>query len=79
MQHTVCKACRSGKLQKREVLHKVEREGLEVSIDGIPAFVCEKCGQIYFAPGIGDKITAAANQLFNLSEVKHAGEYIVAV
>jgi len=40
-ENAVCKACRSGKLRKREVIQKVEREGLEVSIDGIPALVCE--------------------------------------
>ncbi len=78
-ENTVCKACRNGKLHKREVIHKVEREGLEVSIDGIPALVCEKCRQVYFSPGIGDKITAVANKLFILSEEKHAGEYRVAV
>jgi YgiT-type zinc finger domain-containing protein len=78
-ENAVCKACRSGKLRKREVNHKVEREGLEVSIDGIPALVCEKCCQVYFPPGIGDKIAAVANRLFILSEVKHAGEYRVAV
>lgn len=78
-ENAICKACRSGKLYKREVLHKVEREGLEVSIDGIPALVCEECQQVYFAPGVGDKIIAAANQLFALSALKHAGEYKVAV
>jgi len=72
---TVCKACRSAKLRKREVFQKFEREGLEVKIDGIPALVCEKCCQVYFPPGIGDKILSAANQLFILSEIKHAGEY----
>ncbi len=76
---TICKACRQGKLYKREVSQKFEREGLEVRIDGIPALVCDKCGQVYFPPGIGDKITTAANHLFLLSEVKHTGEYIAAV
>ncbi|MBF0101395.1 MAG: YgiT-type zinc finger protein [Desulfobacterales bacterium] len=75
----ICKACRSGRLHKREIIQKFEREGLEVSIDGIPALVCEKCNQIYFSPGIGDKISVAANYLFMLSEIKHAGEYRAAV
>ena len=75
----ICKACRSGKLRKREVVQEFEREGLEVRIEGIPALVCEKCSQVYFAPGIGDKISAAANHLFMLSEAKHAGEYRAAV
>ena len=74
-EETICRDCRSGKLYKREVVQKFEREGLEVRIEGIPALVCEKCCQVYFAPGIGDKIAVAASHLFMLSEVKHAGEY----
>lgn len=74
-ENAVCKACRNGKLLKREVSQDFEHEGLEVKIEGIPALVCNTCGQIYFSPGIGDKISAAANQLFMLSEVKHAGKY----
>ena len=56
-ENAVCKACRSGKLCNREVTQKFEREGLEVSIEGIPALVCDKCSQVYFLPGIGDKIS----------------------
>lgn len=71
----ICKACRSGKLRNREVAQTYEREGLEVMIEGIPALVCDNCGQIYFPPGTGDKIAAAADGLFGLSELKHAGHY----
>ncbi len=78
-ENTVCKACRIGKLRKREVVQKFEREGLEVSIEGIPALICEECAQIYFPPGIADKITTAADHLFVLSEIKHAGAYRAAV
>ena len=74
-----CKACRIGKLHKSEVNQKFEREGLEVKIEGIPALVCENCDQIYFPPGIGDKISDAANHLFLLSEIKHAGAFKAAV
>ena len=74
-ENTVCKACRNGKLLKREVSQGFEQEGLEVKIEGLPALVCKNCGHVYFPPGIGDKIAAAANQLFMLSEIKHAGGY----
>jgi len=73
LKEKVCKACRVGKLRRHEVVQKFEREGLEVRIEGIPAMVCEKCSQAYFPPGMGDKISAAADHLFTLSEVKHAG------
>ena len=76
---TICKACRQGKLLKMEVSEKFEREGLEVVIEGIPAMVCNKCSQAYFLPGIADKISIAANNLFELSEIKHAGRYKAAV
>lgn len=75
----ICKVCRKGRLFKSEVTQKFEREGIEVSIDGIPALVCEKCSQVYFLPGTGDKIATAADQLFVLSELKHAGEYRAAI
>ncbi len=70
-----CKACRSGKLCKSEVSQKFEREGLEIEIDGIPAFVCEDWGQAYFLPGVGDKISVAANDLFKLVEVKRVSKF----
>ena len=72
---SICKACRKGKLHKQEVSQTFEREGLQITIDGIPALKCDKCGQIYFPPGVGDKIASAANELFRLSEYKHAGSY----
>ena len=78
-ENEVCKACRCGKLLKREVSQSFEHEGLEVRIEGIPTLVCEKCGQVYFPPGIGDKISAVANHLFMLSEIKHAGRFSATV
>jgi len=71
----VCKSCRKGILKSKEVAQTFEREGLEVRIEGIPALVCDQCGQIYYAPGIGDKIVEAADGLFALSAAKHAGQY----
>jgi len=75
----ICKACRVGKVFSREVAQTFEHEGLEVKIDGIPALVCDNCGQVYFAPGIGNKIRIAASDLFALSKVKHAGQFKAAV
>lgn len=78
-ENAICKTCRQGTLYRRETSQNFEREGLEVRIDGIPALICDQCGQVYYPPGIGDKITDAANHLFLLSEVKHAGKYVAAV
>ncbi len=78
-ENAICKACRSGKLRRQEVPQKFEREGLEVCIDGIPALVCNRCAQVYFPPGISDEIASAANHLFMLSTIKHAGEVRAAI
>ena len=78
-EEAVCKACRKGRLHKREVTQEFEREGLEVSIDGIPALVCDNCSQTYLPPGVGDKISTAADHLFVLSTVKHAGKFSASV
>ena len=74
-----CKACREGALEEREVAQAFEREGLEVKIEGVPALVCDACGQIYYVPGVSDKLAAAADRLFALSAVKHAGRFNAAV
>ena len=79
LEDSMCKSCRSGRLAKDEVTQNFEREGLEVKIEGIPALVCVKCGQVYFAAGISDKISDAANNLFKLAEIKHAGMFKAAI
>ncbi|HLC15324.1 MAG TPA: YgiT-type zinc finger protein [Thermodesulfovibrionia bacterium] len=61
-----CSEC-LGKLEKRYISQVVEKEGITVKLSGILAFVCTKCGDIYFQPGGADKIAEAVSSLFDLA------------
>lgn len=75
----ICHECRKGELRKGEVAQEFEREGVKVSIEGIPAFVCNSCGQAYYPQGVTKHISQAASELFALSQFKHAGSYKAAL
>lgn len=61
-----CSEC-GGRLERKYVSQEFEREGVMVKLSGIAAFVCSKCGEIYFQPGGADKVAEAANSLFKLA------------
>jgi YgiT-type zinc finger domain-containing protein len=64
-----CSEC-FGKLEKKYISQEFEKEGITVRLSGILAFVCTKCGDIYFLPGGADKITEAVNSLFDLAIIE---------
>jgi YgiT-type zinc finger domain-containing protein len=51
----------------RVIKQEFEREGTRVSVAGIRALVCVKCGEIYFPPGGAQALVEAANGLFALA------------
>jgi YgiT-type zinc finger domain-containing protein len=61
-----CSAC-GGPVRVRTIKQEFEREGTRVSVSGIRALVCTKCGEIYFAPGGAQALVEAANGLFALA------------
>ena len=61
-----CSEC-GGRLERQHIAQEFEREGVKVKLSGIAALVCNDCGEIYFHPGGADKVSAAANSLFNLA------------
>ncbi len=65
-----CSDC-GGSTSYKTISQKFEREGMRISISGIKAIVCENCGEIYFPPGGADKLTAAANSMFELAKVEN--------
>jgi YgiT-type zinc finger domain-containing protein len=67
-----CTEC-GAKMEAKEVSQEFEREGVRVCIDGIPALVCPKCGDVSFAPGIAQKIVEAASSLFEIAFLKRRG------
>ena len=69
-----CSECK-GKLRRKTISQEFEREGAKVRISGIKAWVCSRCGEIYFEPGGADKVAQAVNSLFALAlaERQHKG------
>ena len=61
-----CSECK-GKLRRKTITQEFEREGARVKISGIKAWVCSRCGEIYFEPGGADKVAQAVNCLFALA------------
>jgi YgiT-type zinc finger domain-containing protein len=61
-----CSEC-DGSLRSRVIKQEFEREGARVSVSGIRALVCGKCGEVYFAPGSAQALVEAANGLFALA------------
>lgn len=69
-----CSEC-GGRLRENLISQEFEREGRKVRLSGIRAWVCNKCGEIYFQPGGAAKVAEAANCLFELAiaEEQHKG------
>lgn len=64
--HSPCSEC-GGAVRTRIIKQEFEREGTRVSVAGIRALVCVKCGEIYFPPGGAQALVEAANGLFALA------------
>jgi YgiT-type zinc finger domain-containing protein len=63
---SACSTC-GGPVRVRTIKQEFEREGVRISVSGIRALVCAKCGEIYFAPGGAQALVSAANGLFALA------------
>ena len=50
-----CVHCK-GDLERRPAPFHVDRKGVHVSWDALPAWVCTQCGEPYFEPAIVDAI-----------------------
>jgi YgiT-type zinc finger domain-containing protein len=61
-----CSEC-GGELRRRSIQKEFERGGTRVKLDGIRAWVCESCGEVYFEPGGADRLADAVNCLFELA------------
>ena len=72
-----CTEC-GGSLKKSVITQQFENEGVVVRISGVRAWVCTKCGEIYFEPGSAQKMANAVRSLFALarSEKQHKGTVV---
>ena len=71
---TPCSEC-GGTVKRKSIVQEFEKEGVKVKISGFKAWVCSKCGEIYFEPGGADKVAKAVKCLFALAfaEKQHKG------
>lgn len=65
--HSPCSEC-GGAVRFRTITQEFEREGIRVSVAGIRALVCIKCGAVYFEPGGAQALVTAVNSLFALAQ-----------
>ena len=72
-----CTEC-GGSLKKTAITQEFENEGLVVRISGVRAWLCTRCGEIYFEPGGAERMAEAVRSLFALarSEKQHKGTVI---
>jgi YgiT-type zinc finger domain-containing protein len=70
----LCSEC-GGKLREKLISQEFEREGRKVRLSGIRAWVCNRCGEIYFQPGGAAQVVKADDSLFDLAatEEQHKG------
>ena len=77
LMRTPCTEC-GGSLKKSAITQEFENEGIVVRISGVRAWVCTKCGEIYFEPGGAQRMAEAVQSLFALarSEKQHKGTVV---
>jgi YgiT-type zinc finger domain-containing protein len=70
-----CSEC-GGRLRPRTIAHEFEREGIRIRLSGIRAWVCSRCGEVYFLPGGAGRLAKAARSLFELAPAgrQHRGK-----
>ena len=72
-----CTEC-GGSPKKSVIAQEFENEGVVIRISGIQAWVCAKCGEIYFEPGGAQRMAEAVRSLFALAraEKQHKGTVV---
>ena len=69
-----CSEC-GGPVRRKTISQKFEKEGVTVKLSGLKAWVCVRCGEVYFEPGGAQQVVQAVNSLFKLAfaENQHKG------
>lgn len=69
-----CSEC-SGQVRRKTIAQEFEKEGVTVKLSGLKAWVCARCGEVYFEPGGAQQVVQAVNSLFRLAfaERQHKG------
>ncbi len=69
-----CSEC-GGQVRRKTIVQQFEKEGVTVKLSGLKAWVCARCGEVYFEPGGAQQVVQAVNSLFKLAfaERQHKG------
>jgi YgiT-type zinc finger domain-containing protein len=69
-----CSEC-GGQVRRKTIAQEFEKEGTKVKLSGLEAWVCSRCGEVYFEPGGAQRVVEAVNSLFGLAfaERQHKG------
>ena len=69
-----CSEC-GGQVRRKTIAQEFEKEGVKVRLSGLKAWVCGRCGEVYFEPGGSQQVVQAVNSLFELAfaERQHKG------
>lgn len=67
-----CTDC-GGRVRPKTITQEYERDGVRVSVSGVRVLECERCGEIYFAPGAAQALVEAVESLFALA--KRTGQH----
>ena len=69
-----CSEC-GGPVRVKTIAQEFEKEGVTVRLSGLKAWVCSRCGEVYFLPGGAQQVVEAVNSLFRLAlaERQHKG------
>jgi len=69
-----CSEC-GGQVRRKTIAQEFEKEGAKVKLSGLQAWVCLRCGEVYFEPGGAQQVVQAVNSLLRLAfaERQHKG------
>jgi YgiT-type zinc finger domain-containing protein len=58
----LCGDCKT-RTQLRTTSMEFVKDGIRVSVSGIPAMVCPRCGTVSMAPGVSDSVARTAREM----------------
>jgi YgiT-type zinc finger domain-containing protein len=57
-----CAICKQGETHPGKATVTLERDGTTVILKGVPAMICENCGEYYLDPAMTERVLSLAEQ-----------------
>ncbi len=73
-----CAICRNGKTRPGKATVMLEREGLILVVKGVPARVCENCGEEYVEEAEATRLLTSADEAARAGVKVDVREYVAA-